>query len=211
MLRLRPPRTGGFVDGDGGVAVREYGSYDDYIRHQGSKLELRDKAAGDLVFQDVLRERLRGLPLEYTGRSALCLAARLGGEVRALHELGVFAVGLDLNPGRDSPHVLVGDFHAVQFPDGCVDFVYCNSIDHALDVKRLTGEIARVLKPGGTAILEATEGFEDERTSYFGQFESTTWRRLDDLIEVIGESGLRCVDRVPFDKPWPGHTLLFRK
>ena len=46
----------------------------------------------------------------------LCLGARLGTEVRALHNLGYFAIGIDLNPGVDNPYVLMGDFHKLVFP-----------------------------------------------------------------------------------------------
>ena len=36
-------------------------------------------------------------------------------EVRAFLDHGAFAVGIDLNPGRDNRYVMVGDFHQLQF------------------------------------------------------------------------------------------------
>ena len=50
---------------------------------------------------------------------------------------GAFAVGIDLNPGRDNRWVVIGDFHALQYADASVDVVYTNSFDHVFELERV--------------------------------------------------------------------------
>ena len=47
----------------------------------------------------------------------ICLGARLGGEVRAFKTLGAIAIGIDLNPGKDSMDVLAGDYYNIGLPN----------------------------------------------------------------------------------------------
>ena len=87
--------------------------------------------------------------------------ARLGTEVRALHRLGHFAVGIDLEPGPDNHYVLPGDFHHIVFPDGSIDAIYTNALDHVFDLERVLGEVARLLRPGGLFIADIELGYEE--------------------------------------------------
>lgn len=139
-----------------GIKRRKYSSYNQYLLHQARKLGKKKNriVRHDIEFEEVLVDRLPGYNIDYRGKSALCLAARLGAEVRALKRLGAFAVGVDLEPGDDNQHVLRGDFHDLKFADSTVDIIYFNSVDHAFDLQRVVEEIARVLKMGGTLILE---------------------------------------------------------
>ena len=191
--------------GGSGVRQRQYRSYETYLEHQASKLSMRPSTAE--AFDSALREALSGrLALEdWTGMRVLCLAARLGGEVAAFRDQGAFAVGVDLNPGADNPFVLWGDFHDLQFPDGSVDAVFTNSLDHAFDVGRLSREVRRVLRPGGTFLVDAA----DFSASGPGLWEATTWDTPDDLAELIEAEGFsrRSVDRIT--SPWPGTTTRF--
>jgi len=74
---------------------------------------------------------------------------------------GVFAVRIDLNPGRDNRRMVVGDFHALQYADASVDVVYTNSLDHAFELERVLAEVRRVLKPEGTCLVEVGLGTEE--------------------------------------------------
>lgn len=194
--------------GEGGFQRRAYVSYDAYVRHQVSKLKTLSLSDYDVQYRDVLCSRLRTGGLVAPGTSVLCLAARLGTEVRAFHDLGCFAVGTDLNPGRENQYVVHGDFHAVQFPDDCVDVVFTNAIDHALDVHRLRDEIVRVLKPGGLAIIEASYGSDEGDKPGF--YESLYWRSIDELIGLFTGPGLEVVHRTAFDYPWRGEHICLR-
>jgi SAM-dependent methyltransferase len=170
-------------------ARRRYASYEEYLEHQSSKLDriahrLREKEDEDFA---EFRRRFATCAALAGARSILCLGARLGTEVRALHDLGYFAVGIDLNPGEKNPYVLPGDFHRIVFPDGSVDAVYTNALDHVFSLEEVVGEVHRVLRPGGVFVadleLGAAEGFVP------GEYESVMWRDQEALIERIREVG----------------------
>jgi SAM-dependent methyltransferase len=170
-------------------ARRRYASYEEYLEHQSSKLDriahrLREKEDEDFA---EFRRRFATCAALAGARSILCLGARLGTEVRALHDLGYFALGIDLNPGEKNPYVLPGDFHRIVFPDGSVDAVYTNALDHVFSLEEVVGEVHRVLRPGGVFVadleLGAAEGFVP------GEYESVMWRDQEALIERIREVG----------------------
>jgi SAM-dependent methyltransferase len=170
-------------------ARRKYASYAEYLDHQASKLDkiahrLREKEDEDLA---EFRRRFETCAALAGARSVLCLGARLGTEVRALHDLGYFAIGIDLNPGDENPYVLPGDFHRIVFPDGSVDALYTNALDHVFSLERVVAEVRRVLRPGGVFIadleLGSSEGFVP------GEYESAMWRDHQALIDRIRDHG----------------------
>ena len=185
-----------------GLARRRYRSYEQYVRHQRSKLDTLELSAYQERFRAVLGERLLAAGLAGAGRNALCLGARLGAEVQAFHDAGWFAVGIDLNPGPDNPYVLPGDFHHLVFPDGSVDAVYTNALDHALEPERLLAEVRRVLAPGGLLVAEVAE------TGGSGEYEALSWSSLEDLVGFFARCGFRELGRSPFDFPWGGGVQL---
>ncbi|MHB8621009.1 MAG: class I SAM-dependent methyltransferase [Chloroflexota bacterium] len=186
----------------GHFRTRSYQRYSDYVWHQRHKVRHIDLGDYDRQYSLALSERLTVPP----GCSVLCLAARLGTEVKAFFRCGCFAVGIDLEPGSHNRYVLQGDFHQLVFPDACVDVVFTNSLDHALQLERLLEEVKRVSKPDGTFIVEAMHGNQ----SGFGPYEVVAWPSLDALVERISASGLTNVRRTPFDYPWAGEQLVFR-
>jgi SAM-dependent methyltransferase len=202
-LRVRhavnPPRHGALDR----IASRRYGTYDDYVAQQRGKLDLCDLGDHDRQLRARLADRFRGSNLE--GRSVLCLAARLGEEVRAFQDIGAFAVGVDLNPGERNPVVLPGDFHYLVFPDSCVDVIYTNSMDHSIDLCLLLREIERVLKPGGELLIDAREGADEVA---FDDWD-TSWRSIDDLVEAVADAGFIPRERAPISFPWRGEFLRF--
>jgi SAM-dependent methyltransferase len=168
-------------------AKRSYASYDEYVTHQASKLEkvvhrLRETEDADYA---EFRRRFEGCAALRDARSVLCLGARLGTEVRALHALGHFAVGIDLNPGEANPYVLPGDFHSIVFPDGSLDAVYTNALDHVFDLDKVVGEVRRLLRPDGMLVVDLVQGYEEGFVP--GEFEATIWRDRGGFIERIRE------------------------
>lgn len=122
----------------------KYKSYKDYVRHQCEKLGKKegiirehDRAYEEIVF---------GRYSDVSGKKVLCLAARLGGEVRAFKRLGADAIGIDLNPGRGNKDVIKGDFHDLKFKDKSFDISFCNSLDHVLYPDKFFMEVKRVTR-----------------------------------------------------------------
>lgn len=188
---------------------RGYDSYEAYLEHQKAKLETHDFGRYDEEFRATLRERLSALEIDWPGRSVLCLAARIGTEVKAFLDLGAFAVGIDLNPGADNRYVVHGDFHDLQFAPGSIDVVYTNSLDHAFDIDRIAREVLKVLKPDGVFLVEAVQG-RDQGTNP-GFFESFFWKNIDELIRQIEGAGFAVAKRSSITRPWPGEQICFRR
>ena len=117
LLRLRIGER--WEKSEDGFVRRVYPDYETYVRHQKTKLDAaRSKFVlkHDARFYTALSDRLTALPFDFSGATVLCIAARQGTEVRAFIDRGAFAVGIDLNPGRENRYVVVGDFHG--FPGG---------------------------------------------------------------------------------------------
>lgn len=187
-------RRAGFADSelwvrDGETAHRRYSDYQQYLDHQASKLpQVVDQLHRNLErdFAEY-KERFASCEPLKEARSVLCLGARLGTEVQALHSLGYFAVGIDLNPGLKNPYVVHGDFHRLVFPDGSVDATYSNAFDHAFDLGAVVGEIKRVLRPGGLLVLDLAPGFSEGVTP--GRFEAMQWHTSGAMIERVQQLG----------------------
>jgi SAM-dependent methyltransferase len=187
---------------------RNYASYEAYLEHQKAKLETHDFADYDTEFRKALRERLAGLDVAWQGRTVLCLAARIGTEVKAFLDLGCFAIGIDLNPGRENRYVVQGDFHDLQFAPQSVDVVYTNSLDHAFDIGRIAQEVLKVLKPDGLFLVEAVQGRDQGVDPGF--FESFFWKNIDELIRALETAGFAVTRRNSITRPWPGEAICFK-
>lgn len=177
-------------------ARRLYASYDEYVAHQAAKLDkiahrLREREEEDFA---EFRRRFATCAALQGARSVLCLGARLGTEVRALLDLGYFAVGIDLNPGPSNPYVLPGDFHQIVFADESIDAVYTNALDHVFTLEKVVSEVERILRPGGIFVTDLELGIEDGFIP--GEYESAMWRDHQVLIDKIREIGHFSVEEV---------------
>jgi SAM-dependent methyltransferase len=187
---------------------RSYESYEAYLEHQKAKLAIHDFRNYDTEFRTALRERLAALDMAWQGTTVLCLAARIGTEVKAFLDLGAFAIGIDLNPGKENKYVVQGDFHDLQFAPESVDVVYTNSLDHAFDIDRIAREVLKVLKPDGMLLVEAVQG-QDQGVNP-GFFESFCWQNIDELIRVFENAGFKVTHRNAMTSPWPGEAICFQ-
>jgi SAM-dependent methyltransferase len=191
------------TDREGVLPQRRYASYQAYVEHQASKLTKIERRLRRVETEDLdsFRAGFADCAALQGRHTVLCLGARLGTEVRALMDLGHLAVGVDLNPGEANQYVLYGDFHQLVFPDDSFTAVYTNTLDHVFDLPRLVAEIRRVLKPGGALIADVVPGFDEGHLP--GEFESTFWANVDELVGVLTASGLRLVSRRELDRaPW---------
>lgn len=208
--RLRWIARGDWQAGGNGVAGRQFTSYDDYIRLQQSKLEYLELRGHESKFRSILTQRMAALAIVPPRARVLCLGARLGAEVAAFRDLGAFAVGVDLNPGRDNPWVMFGDFHRLEFSAGSVDLVYSNSLDHSFDIARVVTEVRRVLSVDGRFVVEADPGVNDLNGVEPDLWASFRWPTVTALAERIGECGFELVSRTNFEYPRGGTCLVFR-
>jgi ubiquinone/menaquinone biosynthesis C-methylase UbiE len=178
----------------------------DKYYHDGTNL-----VSYDIEFFENLYSRIENLNFINAGDSILCLAARTGAEVKAFKKLGCFAVGIDLNPGDNNEHVLVGDFHKISFPDNSIKIIYTNSLDHAFDLNSLFKEINRVLKKESYFIAELQSGNMESSRVNRGYWEACDWDSSEKIITLICQFGFELVEKKEFQFPWPGQQCIFRK
>ena len=181
------------------IQRRDFDSYEAYVHAQGGKARgrgaelLASRPAQARAFSALLREAVRFL----TPGPVLCLGARTGAEMDAFNGLGFKgSVGIDLHPlGKD---VRRGDWHAMpEFSDGSFSVVYSNSFDHCLYLDKACAEIARLLRPGGSFYLMASDkGLKDDaraaewkRTKKHN--EAIYWSHADELRDEVVALGFR--------------------
>ena len=177
------------------------GTYKAYIETQQSKLS---KLSRKIVLIDIGRqkqivsefvtlfEKGRSGIKEMSGKSILCLGARLGGEVRAFKSLGALAIGLDLNPGPSSLDVLSGDFHNIAYPNESFDFAYSNVLDHIFDQNAFASEVARILKPKSYFFASV---YPDSFDAWTGP-DAVSLRNKDAFIEKFKSRGFEVIDEL---------------
>jgi SAM-dependent methyltransferase len=102
----------------------------------------------------------------------------------------------DIRPGRAD---LVLNLEQLALPDSSVDTIVCSHILEHVDDKKALGEMARVLKPGGRALLmiPIIEGWDQsyenpnvktdqDRVLHFGQFDHIRYYGADFRSRVAG-------------------------
>ena len=175
---------------------RKYKNYQHYLDHQREKLSNKIEHFQTVSEKRVKSfvERLSDVSPKIPGPKVLCLAARLGEEVQAFRELGHSeAIGIDLNPGPDNKYVIEGDFHDIPFENGIFDGVYCNCLDHAWDLRKVSIETARVLKPDGLLVLDVpfVQSYKNhdykKNVKKAHKYEATLWDSLDDVLKEFSE------------------------
>jgi SAM-dependent methyltransferase len=178
---------------DGDTLRRDYAGYDEYVTHQKQKLDEMLKMKGGFSNWDICEYRLKffsrfkHLPgLLPKDAKIICCGARQGTEVEVLHDLGFRnAFGIDLNPGPDNRIVRQGDFMKLDFPEGSLDLLYTNCVDHAFDLEAMMNEHVRVLKPEGFLLYDMGINMEEGKG---GPFEAVSWDRTEDLVvQLLGK------------------------
>jgi SAM-dependent methyltransferase len=115
-------------------------------------------------------------------------------------------VGLDLI--SYSPHITLGDMHAIPFPDANFDAVICGwTISYSTNPRRAADEMVRVTKPGGVMAIGveySTMGPSDEKVllGYELQEFEKIGRRLNstqDFRDLFADS----IDHVYFEHDAP--------
>lgn len=195
------------------LKVLHDGNYDAYLRKQKEKLEVylkhpkKREALRQLAERHykALSERLKNIKTK--GKRTLCLASRIGQEVKAFRDSGAFAIGIDLNPGPENEYVHYGDFHNIPFPDRSADIIYTNSIDHTFDLNKLIDEICRVIKIKGVFILEIQEG--EEEGVLPEQWEAFWWGSVNEVIDRFIVAGFYKVNQYQIAQPFLAQHIVF--
>ena len=137
--------------------LRRHSDYESYVKKQKEKT-LDQKRIAKWFGQEwntklegfrVLFERNSEIIKE--AKKCICLGARTGQEVAALHELGKDAIGIDLV--EFPPLTIEGDIHKLSYKDSSFDFVFTNIFDHSLYPDKFVIEMERVCKSGGFILI----------------------------------------------------------
>jgi ubiquinone/menaquinone biosynthesis C-methylase UbiE len=129
------------------------------------------------------------------------------GAICALHP-SVRGMGIDISPDRvteairrngDNPRMrfACGDAHAMQFPAGSFDLVYCRMLlQYLRNKERAVAELVRVCRPGGTVLLQDLDG-------------QLLWHYPEDPVLQRGvEKGVAGLGETGFD-PFVGRKLYW--
>jgi len=169
-----------------------YSTYGDYVAHQKSKLEHINLSDYEIKYSEVIRERLEKLNFVRHSMTVLCLAARIGTEVKSFLDIGCFAIGIDLNLGENNRNIVYGAFHDLQFSPNSIDVVFTDSVDHVFDIERLIDETKRVSKPNGLQSVEAErEAAKRHLPAFRKVFGGGKWMTLSLYLKTINLSSLR--------------------
>ena len=185
MFRIRLGMTDFEIDDSEGLSrgqvVRKYKSYDQYVRHQVTKARFLSGWKENRV-SHFKNEFMSSKCLSDVGenKTVLCVGARFGEEVAVLRDMGYLAIGIDLNPEQKNKFVLFGDVHQIEFPNSVFDTVFCNVLDHVLDIEKALREIVRVLKSPGHLVIHV-------QRQEPGDFEVRGWDSAEKFAERIGE------------------------
>jgi len=187
------------------IKHRKYDNYDEYLKHQAKKLDIGVKKKIKKFMPEYIPNVVKSFDLrvgkfkKYISDQVLCLGARTGAEVISFRKLGVDAIGIDINPGKNNEYVIKGDFHNMEFDDKSFDVVYCNCIDHSWDLETLAKEIHRVSKDDAFLLLEIdhmvnkNQKDRDSLLDKNSKYESIMWDNLDDIKD--GLKGFEFVEK----------------
>lgn len=193
------------------LMIKQYNNYNEYVDHQKLKFRKMNKEwikSYDNTYREILKNRLKGNEFINPSMNVLCLAARVGTEVKSFIDLNYFAVGIDLEPGKNNKYVVHGDFHKIQYNDNTVDVVFINSLDHSCNLGKLISEVKRVLKTNGVFLTEIGDGSKVDGIS--SNYEAVSWEKNDDLLNMIVNGGFEIARRKIFNEPWKGESVLFK-
>lgn len=192
--------------------------YEHYAEHQGSKTRIKRVSFLAQVSKRVRKFELifkRLTPMLNPG-NVLCLGARTGCEVRAARKQGFKgSIGVDIEPARkNDPLVLQMDWHQLTFENESFNNAFTNAIDHCYDLDKMTGEVLRVLKPGGiyavmTAQWQSLEEKENKQEYMRKSSNYLFWDSARDLAEKLAGYGFEIVDVGKHGKSW--NVIVLRK
>ena len=174
-----------------GITYRKYkfNEYNSYLKHQSFKFFFYKEVLLSIFNKNVssFLNNFKKIKIEKNSY-ILCLGARTGAEVKAFRKLGFFSIGIDLAYPKNSPYVIYGDFHNLDFPEKSFDLIYSNTLDHVYNHEKFVKEILRVLKKNGKILFDIQKGINENNENNkiaIGQFETCGWDHSDEIIQKI--------------------------
>ena len=151
------------------IATHNYEKYGDYIKFQKEKT--LDPKRIDKWFNHEWGIKYDGFKEIFNNNfqyiqdksNAICLGARTGQEVKALIDLGINAIGIDLV--SFPPFTKEGDIHNLKELDSSFDLIFTNIFDHSLYPEKFCSEMERVCQPGGIIIIHLQLGVDGDKYS----------------------------------------------
>lgn len=180
---------------NGTAQVHTYNNYNDYVAYQ--KLKTTDPARVQRLigvewdiklngFKDIFQRNWEHIKDK---KNAICLGARTGQEVKALRDMGIPAIGVDLVPFE--PYTVEGDIHALRYSDNAFDFVFTNIFDHSLYPDKFCSEMERIAQHAGVIVIHMKLGIElDQYTETF-VFDAKNVVKMFKQIEVVASRRIK--------------------
>jgi len=148
------------------IYLNNYKKYSNYLNHQRNKTNDPKKIKKWLGeeweikyngFREIF-ERNKKFTLHK--KNAICLGSRTGQEVKALIDLGIDAIGLDLV--AFPPYTIKGDIHNIEKNSNSIELIFTNIMDHSLYPEKFCSEMERICKKGGHIIIHLQIGIEGD-------------------------------------------------
>ena len=146
--------------------LNKHKSYKQYIAHQKIKtkdpVKIKKWLGGEweVKYQGFKEIYARNDKYTKDKKNAICLGSRAGQEVKALLDIGIDAIGIDLV--EFLPYTIKGDIHNLEYEDEKFDFIFTNIMDHSLYPEVFCSEMQRVCSKYGIIIIHFQLGeFKD--------------------------------------------------
>tara|TARA_Y100001978_G_C23580821_1_gene378877 strand:+ start:51 stop:743 length:693 start_codon:yes stop_codon:yes gene_type:complete len=183
------------------IYLNKHKNYSDYLKHQKDKTTNPEKIKiwlgkeWDIKYYGFLEIFKRNKQYLKNKKKALCLGSRTGQEVKALYDLGIDALGIDLVPFP--PYTIEGDIHNINIAKNSIDLIFTNIVDHSLYPERFCSEMARVCKKNGHIIIHLQKGIDGDNYSenmiqnpdiiirFFDDFELCENRKIKNSFDLM--------------------------
>lgn len=148
------------------IYLNKYKKYSNYLNHQKIKTSDPEKIKKwlgeewEIKYIGFVEIFERNKKYTFNKKNAICLGARTGQEVKALIDLGIDAIGLDLV--AFPPYTIEGDIHNIEKPSNSTGLIFTNIMDHALFPDKFCAEMERICKVGGHIIIHLQRGIEGD-------------------------------------------------
>ena len=148
------------------IYLNKYAEYSNYIKHQKNKTTDPKKIKKwlgeewEIKYKGFYQIFTRNKKYIFNKKNAICLGSRTGQEVKALIDLGINAMGLDLV--AFPPYTIEGDIHNIDKQSNSIELIFTNIIDHSLFPEKFCSEMERICKSNGHIIIHLQRGIEGD-------------------------------------------------